>query len=150
MRPTILPPAKVGRGRFIAPLVKVLETIYPNSPIRVRVEIARPDRTERENNYLWGVPYKMLQQETGANPNDLHELNCGEQWGWKDEPCAVSPRNPDGVRSVPVRTSTRNMDGVYELCDEEDFLQLWLRAQEWGANVGLVIPDPDPKLRTKR
>ena len=142
MKPTILPPK--GRELMIAGLAKMLLTVFPGKPVRVTVEIAQPDKTPKQNAYLWAVPYKMLSAETGMEPEELHEWNCGHQWGWKDRKCPRKPSNPEGVESVPVRTTTRDADGQPNKCSAEEMGELWARAQRLGGGFGLVIPDPDP------
>ena len=143
MKPTILPPH--GRDLHIAGLAKMLATIFPGKPVRVTVEIAQPDKTPAQNRYLWAVPYTMLSEVTGYDKDELHEWACGAMWGWKDRKCPRSPRNDEGVESVPVRTTTRDADGQPNKCSAEEMGQLWARVQRLGASFGLVIPDPDPQ-----
>ena len=50
----VLPPS--NRERDIAGLVRVLESVHAGKPLRVKWEIARPDRTPKQNRYLWAVP----------------------------------------------------------------------------------------------
>lgn len=151
MKPVILPPVHLDRMRVLRPLVAVLETYQPKKPVRVEYKIAMPDRTPAENRYLWAVPYKMLSEASGMESEELHEWNCGMQWGWKNKRVPKKPSNPEGVESVPIRTTTTNADGEDELCSEEDFRRLWARAQELGAKMfNIVIPDPDPDYKKKR
>lgn len=148
MKPTILPPK--DRERHIAGLALVLAQVFPGRPVRVKVEIAQPDKTPAQNRYLWAVPYTMLAAELGYDKGELHEWNCGEQWGWKDRACPKTPRNPEGVESVPIRTTTRDADGKPDNCSMDEMLALWARAQRLGASHSLVIPDPDPDYFKKR
>ncbi len=137
MKPTVLPPT--AREPMIAGLAKMLTGIFPGKPVRVTVEIAQPDKTPQQNKYLWAVPYKLLSQQTGYEAEEIHEWNCGQQWGWDERKCPRSPHNDAGMKSVPVRTTT-----TPDKCSRDDMCELWERAQRLGATFGLVIPDPDP------
>lgn len=137
----VLPPK--DRERDIAGLAKYLAACSPGKPVRVRVSEARPDRTPKQNSYLWAVPYKLLSEHTGMEPEELHEWNCGAQWGWKDKKRPKTPRNPEGFESVPVRTTTTNEDGERDLCSRDEMCELWARAQKLGAGFDIIIPDPD-------
>lgn len=142
--PIVLPPVTQGRADKLPALLRYLSEFHPNKPVRVTIEIARPDKTPAQNRYLWAVPYKMISQATGFEAEDLHEWNCGAQWGWKDKPVPKTPRNPTGFESVPVRTTTRNADGEPEKCSMEELTELWERMQRRGVSLEIFIPDPDP------
>lgn len=144
----VLPPN--NRERDIAGVVRVLEAIFPNKPVVVSWKIAQPDKTPQQNRYLWAVPYKMLKEATGYSETDLHEWNCGEQWGWKEKQGLPSSVNPSGITNEPVRTTTRNADGDIEPCTGKEMEELWERCQKLGANLGCVIPDPDPDYWKKK
>lgn len=146
MKPIVLPPA--NRAAAIAGVVRVLEAVHPGKPIRVKIEIARPDKTTQQNRYWWAVPLKMLSNETGYEVEDLHEYFCGSLWGWHDRKGPKTPANPTGVFSSPVRTTTRNADGEIDNCSADEMAELWARAQRRGAQLGLVIPDPDPDWKS--
>jgi hypothetical protein len=148
MRPIVLPPK--SREAKVAEVAKFLMAAFPGKPVRVKVELARPDKTPAQNRYLWAVPYKLLGEHLGMEAEELHEWNCGSQWGWKDRKCPKTPRNPEGVESVPIRTTTRDENGQPDLCPAEDMAALWERCQRLGANHGLLIPDPDPDYLKKR
>ena len=141
MRPTVLPPT--NRDAMIGGLAKLLATVFPGKPVRVTVEIAQPDKTPAQNRYLWKVPYKMLSDATGYEAEEIHEWMCGAIWGWKDRKCLKSPRNPEGIASTPIRSTTIDENGEPNKCSAEDMVRLWEKAQRVGAARGVVIPDPD-------
>lgn len=138
----VLPPA--NRGRAVDALAAFLLSVFPGKPVRVKWEIARPDKTPSQNAYLWAVPYKLLSEVTGYEAEEIHEWNCGQQWGWKDRKRPKTPRSPEGVESVPVRTTTRDENGMPNNCSADEMVELWSRAQRLGAQYGIFIPDPDP------
>lgn len=149
IKPIVLPPT--AREQKVAELSRFLLSVFAGKAVRVKVEIARADKTPKQNAYLWAVPYKMLGEHLGMEAEELHEWNCGSQWGWKDRKCPKTPRNPEGIESVPVRTTTRDENGNPDLCSAEDLAKLWERCQRLGANNGLLIPDPDPNyLKTRQ
>ena len=53
-RMPVLPPK--DREAEVAEVSKFLMVVFPGHPVRIRVEIARPDRTPKQNRYLWAVP----------------------------------------------------------------------------------------------
>lgn len=142
IKPYVLPPEH--RTATIGGLAKFLETVFPGKPVRVKIEIARPDRTIKQNRYLFGVAYELLSEATGYEKQDLHEWICGAYWGWDEKPCPKTPHNPKGLESKPCRTTTTGYDGEPDLCSREDMVKLWEIAQRRGAHLGVVIPDPDP------
>jgi hypothetical protein len=143
-RRVTVPPVHLGRDRYLGPLFKLIEAYQPKKPLRIEYKIAMPDRTPAENRYLWAVPYQLLSDASGYEKSEIHEWNCGEQWGWKNKRVPIKPSNPTGFESVPIRTTTENADGEPELCSEEEFLQMWARAQRLAAvKFDIIVPDPD-------
>lgn len=140
--PLILPPK--DRKEKIEEASLWMLTFEVGKPIRVKLEIARPDRTEQQNKYLWAVPYELLSQLTGYEKEDLHEHFCGEQWGRYTKKVPKSKGNPSGIVERPIRTTTRNEHGDPDLCTAEEFVALWEKAQRVGAKLDIIIPDPDP------
>jgi hypothetical protein len=151
---TILPKQNDPNGGRAEPIVRMVQQIaayQPKRPVRVEWKIAVPERTAAENRYLWAVPYKMISEVTGYDIEDLHEWNCGAQWGWTTRPVPKSPKFPTGLEQVPARTTTTNFDGEVELCSEEEFIELWVRMQRLGATKFQInIPDPDKDYKAKR
>jgi hypothetical protein len=145
----VLPPK--DRAAKIAELSRFLANAFAGKPVRVKVEVAREDRTPAQNRYLWSVPYRMLKEVTGFTEDDLHEWFCGQHFGWKETTGPKTPRNPDGLYSEPVRTTTTDENGKRDLCSGEDMNKIWELAQRVGAEkFGIFIPDPDPDYKRKR
>lgn len=138
----VLPPK--DREAKVAEVSRFLLAVFPGHPVRVKVEIARPDRTPKQNAYLWAVPYKMLSEATGFDPEELHEHYCGQHFGWVEHKVPKSRRFPTGIDMRPFRTTTRDENGNPDLCSQEDIQAIWQRAQRDGAGIGIMIPDPDP------
>ena len=148
MKTIVLPPG--DRAKEIGGLVKYLEVCHKGKPVRVQVAIAQPDKTPAQNRYLWAVPYAMLEPVLGMEKEDLHEWNCGAQWGWTTKKVPKKPSCPDGWESVPIRSTTIDADGNDNACTAEEMTQLWERMQRLGARHDVIIPDPDPDYWKKR
>lgn len=138
-----LPPK--DRDAAIQKLLPVLRLYEEGKPVNVKVSIARPERTIPQLRYLRGVPYEMLSQHTGYEPDDISEYLCGEYWGWKEK------KLPGGrVQKVPMRTTTTDEDGNRDVIDGDVFWEYVEWIQRVGARQGLVIPDPDPNYKIAR
>lgn len=142
-----------GKGRKAA-IQLVMDTVLKlDATVFWKVEISESKRirTDSQNAYLWAVPNKMISDVTGYEVLEVHEYLCGQHWGWKDKRVPKTPRNPKGVESVPVRTTTRNEQGkrsvltTVQFADYVDFVQRFA-----AQKLGLVVPDPDPSLTVHR
>jgi hypothetical protein len=95
----------------------------------------KPKRTNKQNNYLWGVVYKTLsealsdQYKAHVTSRDIHKL-CSEYFM---ERYMV----PGTDKSVPKSTT--------ELSKPE-FSDYVLRIQEFAAKKNIYIPDPQENL----
>lgn len=75
----------------------------------------------------------------------MHEYLCGLHFGWKPK------RKPGGkVEDVPIRTTTTDADGNRDVIDGKAFWDYVEFIQRFGAERGVVIPDPDPNYKIKR
>lgn len=139
------------RKRALQLAVTVLEGLDEEAAWKVTIEPSKRERSDSQNAYLWAVPNKMISEVTGYEVLEVHEYLCGQHWGWKDKRVPKTPRNPKGVESVPVRTTTRNEQGKRDVlktkafCDYVDFVQRFA-----AQKLGLVIPDPDPAFMLHR
>jgi hypothetical protein len=99
----------------------------------------KPKRTNKQNNYLWGVVYKTLSEALSEQHNKLitsdhiHEL-CRKYFMPQVEVPGIE-------QSVPMSTT--------ELCrggNEDSFQDYVLRIQEFAAKKNIYIPDPQENL----
>jgi hypothetical protein len=65
---------------------------------------------------------------------------CGRFWGWKDIKVPKTPRNPEGLASVPVRSTTRDEDGKRNVIDKETFAKFVDMVDRVAAQAGVFIP----------
>lgn len=136
MKTLTLPPS--NRARVIEQLAILAEHYELGKPVNVRLTIARPERSIPELRYLHGVPYKMLSDAMGYEPDEISEYLCGCFWGWK------SKKLPGGrTAEYPIRTTTKDAEGNRDVISGEEFWRYVSWIQRVGARHGLIIPDPD-------
>jgi hypothetical protein len=113
--------------------------------VKVIVQMDRADRSEDQNEALWGLAYKILHEETGNDPEDMHQYFLGEFFGWVEYEVM-------GMRKKkPRRTTTRNAEGKREVLDTVSFASFFEFIQRRSAEtVGVQIPDPDKNWRQNR
>lgn len=138
-----LPPK--DRDEAIQRVAETLRFFHLGKPVNVKITIARPERTVPQLRYLWGVPYRMLADAFGFEPEEISEYLCGSYWGWK-------PKRLPGGRSheVPIRTTTEDADGNRDVIDGKEFWDYVEWIQRVGARQGMVIPDPDPNYKIEK
>lgn len=125
-------------------MVHALEELPEDKSWRVVIEQMKSTRSLRANAYYWGVVVEMISQATGYEPEEVHEYLCGARWGWNDKRRPKTPRNAEGIESVPVRTTTTDEHGkrsVLSIIQFEDFVEFARRFASMKLN--LVIPDPE-------
>jgi hypothetical protein len=84
-------------------------------------------RTSRQNNYLWGVPYKLLSDHLGYPPEEIHEI-CKYKF--------LSKHYDIGDESLDVGASTAKLTTA----EFEDYAE---NIRRWGATLGANIPLPN-------
>lgn len=143
MKPIVLPKGKRARVVELAQLA--IANLDPEESWRITAEPVRAQRSHSQNAYLWAVPYKLISEATGYEVEEVHEYMLGRFFGWKDKKVPKTPRNPTGVESVPVRTTTTDEHGKRSVLSIDQFSEYVAFIQRFGAvKLGLVIPDPDP------
>lgn len=138
----VLPPT--NREAAIDGMRPYLLAVFPNKPVRIKVEIARPDRTLPENAYLHGVCYKLLSDHTGYELEEIAEYLCGSFFGWKERKL---PGNR--TENVPVRTTTTDENGKRDVLMGAVFWEFIEYIIRVGAKQGVYIPPPDPEWKNK-
>jgi hypothetical protein len=142
----ILPKGRTDRALEHAQIV--LSRLDAGVAWKVTVEPVKNSRSQSQNAYLWAVPYKLISEATGYEVEEVHEYMLGRFFGWKDKKVPKTPRNPSGVESVPVRTTTTDEHGKRSVLSVDVFSEYVAFIQRFGAmKLGLVIPDPDPMFR---
>lgn len=116
-----------------ANVINFLSTIDPSKKWEIYIKQTKDTRSQKQNRYLWGVVYKLLQEETGNDPEDLHDYFLGEYFGWE----SVDVMGSDTLR--PKRRS--------KSLPTSDFFEFVEFIRRRAAENGYFIPDPDPYWR---
>jgi len=135
-----LPPK--NRERMVEQVLKFLLGAHPGKPVNVKVSVARPERTDPQNRYLFGVAYALLAPLMGFSAEEIHEWMCGEHFGW------VSRQLPGGrTEQKPFRTTTRDENGDADKLDGRAFWDFVEHVQRTSAQAGVFIPDPNSEYK---
>lgn len=138
-----------NRSKAIELAQKVMLSLDELVAWKVVIEPVQIERTLQQNRYLNGIAYKMIGEVTGYERAEIHEYFLGLFFGWRQKKVPRKPSNPRGLESVPVRTTTTDETGKRQVLSTEDFWKYVEFLQRFAAErLHLVIPDPDPSLRT--
>lgn len=108
-------------------------------PLNVECKPWRRTRSNEQNAMLWAM-YEPLAEHMGYDREDIHEWMCGRMWGWKDIKVPKTPRNPEGLASVPVRTTTRDENGKRSVIDAKEFSKFVDMVDRVAAQAGVYVP----------
>lgn len=108
-------------------------------PLSVECKPWRKSRSNDQNALLWAM-YTPIAEHMGYDAEDVHEWMCGRFWGWKDVKVPKTPRNPEGLSSVPIRSTTRNADGKRDVIDAKTFGLFVDMVDRIAAQAGIYIP----------
>lgn len=135
MKPITAGPKQEQREAMLPAICRFVMAAYPGKPINIKISVARPERTDPQNRYLFGAAYPPLCQHMGHSKDEIHEWLCGEYFGWVDRAL------PGGrVTSVPLRTTTKP-----DKLDDREFWKFIEFIQRKAAEGGVYIPDPEEK-----
>lgn len=131
-----------GRDRKIDSLAAFLRTVMPGKALCVKVTLKKRQRSDAQNNALFGVAYPPLMEFMGLRgeqeKEELHETLCGLFFGWHHYELLGE------ARKKPKRTTTRNEQGKRDVIPVTEFMAFYAFVQQRGAEIGCYIPDPDP------
>ena len=96
-------------------------------------------RSNDQNALLWAM-YEPIAEAMGYDREDMHVYFCGRMWGWKDVKVPKTPRNPEGLASVPVRTTTRDENGKRNVIDAATFARFVDMVDRVAAQAGVYVP----------
>ena len=126
------------RDKVIASIRRFIFDLPTDKPYLIDITRLKKKRTNLQNRALWGVAYKVINMETGYKPEKVHNLMCGEFFGWKADAVFGNPTKE------PVRTTTHDSDGKRDVIDREELGKFYLAIQAFCAPWGVDMPDPDP------
>ena len=110
-------------------------------PLEVSCKPWKRSRSNEQNALLFGVYYPPIAEHMGYAVEDVHEFMCGTHFGWVDKKVPKTPRNPEGIVSVPFRTTTRDHDGKRDVLKVEEFNKFLGTVERIAAQAGVFIPE---------
>lgn len=110
-------------------------------PLDATAKPYKPTRSSEQNAYLFGVVYPPIAEAMGYTVEDIHEYMLGRHFGWVDVKVPKTPRNAEGLASVPRRTTTRDEDGKRSVLNKAEFSAFVETVQRIAAQAGVFIPD---------
>lgn len=136
---------RVEQDRNLTRVVAFLSALPKQKAWRVRIDELKGDRTDHQNNALFGVAYPPLVSATGYRPEEIHEVMCMKFFGKKVVEIGGE------THEKPIRTTTTDSDGKRDVIDWDKFSTFYGMVQQVGAEMDppIWIPDPDRHLRTR-
>lgn len=95
--------------------------------LNITVSSAGRTRTNRQNAYLWAIPYKLLADHTGYSAEEIHEICKRKFLGRHYE---VAGEGIDATATT-TKLTTIEFEGYADAI------------RKWGATLGLNIPEPN-------
>ena len=134
MQPVILPKNQ-PRDEALARLIRQVHDMPANRVYAVEITERKARRSDAQNRYLWGCVYPTIIEQggealSGWRSEDVHEYFLGEWSGWE------TLEGFGKKRMRPLRRSSRL--NRTEFAEYVDFIH------QRAAEIGIVIPDPDP------
>jgi hypothetical protein len=115
----------------------------PTKPWQLVVGPWKKQRTQRQNNAMFGVAYRALAEFTGHTEPQIHDIMLRLYFGEIHEEAL-------GVRTVrPRRTTTTNEAGERDVLSREEMSKYYNFIVGTAAEYGCYIEDPNPILRTR-
>lgn len=129
------------RSQAIARVVQAINRLFPHRTLLVTIEVRKAERSDAQNRALWGCAYKVASDETGHSKDELHELFCGEYFGWVEYE-VLGKR-----KKRPRRTTTHDHEGKRDVISKLDLSDFYLFIQQRCSEYGIQIPDPDQEWK---
>lgn len=130
--------ARIERAaRLIRAMTETVTAEKLKRDIEVIVKFKVKPRSLQANGYLWGVCYALIEDETGYEKEELHELMCKMYFGVKHDTML------GGAVERPIRTTTTDENGEPDTLDPEGFgkfIEFVIRRAAQYAEV--IIPPP--------
>lgn len=131
----ILPAAT--REEAFASFARLVQNFLPGRDLVASIEEAKEERTAQQRKALFAAAYGPLMEAMGLrgdrDKNELHEMFCGEYWGWRDH----------GLVRRPVRTTTTDEHGRRDVISIRQQMAFYAFIQQRAAEGGYDVPDPD-------
>lgn len=119
--------------------LKAVQAIRQQPLIEVIIKQYKSNRSEAQNNYLWGLVYPMIKIHVYENRNIEYSKDEIHAWA-KNEFASSEPKFVFG--KFVVCDSTKNMN-------TKEFMDYVTKIQAYFAEQGLYIPDPNEELKNE-
>ena len=131
---------KIATARDFDRAVEFARGLLAKGPIDWTCGPWKSTRSSEQNNLLWGICYPPLVERTGYTAEEIHEYALGRHFGWVDKRVPKTPRNPEGIESVPRRTTTRDENGKRSVLSKAEFTAFVETVERIAAEAGVFIP----------
>lgn len=108
-------------------------------PQEVESKPYKARRSSEQNRLLFGVMYPPIAAHTGFTVDEIHAWMLGSHFGWVDKPVPRTPRNSEGVESVPYRTTTKGPDGRRSVLTKAEFSEFLEHVEHVAAKAGVYV-----------
>jgi hypothetical protein len=124
--------------RDLTRLVACISSAPKDKDIKVTIAEAKKERSDPQNNALFGVAYKALGEFTGYTAPELHDVFLRGYFG------TVEREIFGEIITRPRRTTTTDENGQRNKLSTVEFKAFYSFVQQKGAEIGCWVPDPDP------
>jgi hypothetical protein len=145
-RAFILPRDPLLRSARICAVVDHLEDLPTDRSWRVWVEAAKSERSLQQNRYLFGVAYKLIGESLGWEKDDIHEHCLKKHFGVRLKKVPPSKECPEGLKEVPVRTTTTDEHGRRCVLGKMAFAEFVDFVIRFGATHDVYVPAPGEQI----
>ena len=143
-RPIIMPvETPEERAERVRRITAFLFRLDPAKPWQLAVEPWKKERTQRQNNAMFGVAYKTLSSFTGYTELEIHDVMLKLYFG------EVHYELMGLRKTKPRRTTTTNEAGERDVLSREEMSKYYNFIVQTAAEQGCFIEDPNPMLRTR-
>jgi hypothetical protein len=122
--------------RSLTNIISFLYALSREKAWRVEVREYRRNRSDEQNNSLWGLAYPPITKATGIDAEDLHHIMCELHFG------AIEYEAFGKRHSKPRRTTTRDERGRRNVLSTVEFMDFYSFVQRKAAEFGVYVPDP--------
>jgi len=135
--------AKVVDGRIDPDSERNWETamkILEGKQVSVKIGPRTRIRSNLQNNYLWGVVYKTISDETGNDSKDLHEFFKDRAFGEDVGMLVKQPGDDGGSTMLKYRVCKRSTTDLTTV----EFIEYYRGIIAFAAeDLGIYVPEPN-------
>jgi hypothetical protein len=124
--------------RNFTKLMAFLSVLDVTKEVQVTIGPVKKERSNQQNKALWGCAYEHIRKATGNDKDELHEMFCGEYFGWEINE-VLGQR-----KKRPKRTTTTGYDGKRDVISTIELKDFYAFVQQRAAEYSVYVPDPDP------